>query len=174
MIGALLLLWPPLHTLYVGFTTAPINDVTTNPEDPPQFVALARRGPGMNSPLFDNLSRIHFRGESGTPAAMSCTSFGHYSWLTTEPHAVPRGCTTSNLPLVWFWRDFETVKRMGWRIVSYDEKAGRIEATATSFWFGQVTDIVLRVEPAGTKAHGWMSAPKAKAAARISAAIWRC
>jgi uncharacterized protein (DUF1499 family) len=33
--------------------------------------------------------------------------------------------------------------------VDADEKAGRIEATSTSLWFGQVSDIVIRVRPAG-------------------------
>ena len=49
-----------------------------------------------------------------------------------------------------FWRCFNTANRMGWRIVDYNEKEGRIEATATSFWFGQIADIVIRVRPAGT------------------------
>jgi hypothetical protein len=48
-----------------------------------------------------------------------------------------------------FWRCFNTAKRMGWNIVDYNEKQGRIEATATSFWFGQISDIVIRVRPAG-------------------------
>jgi hypothetical protein len=142
LIAALLFLWPPLHTVYIGFTTAPINDVTTNPEDPPQFVTLARRGPGMNSPLFDNRSQIHFRGESGNPSYI--LHLFYYDWLT-KPRALLQMTTTK-----MFWRNFEAVKRMGWRIVAYDDKAGRIEATASSFWFGQITDIVLRMEPAGT------------------------
>jgi hypothetical protein len=53
-------------------------------------------------------------------------------------------------PSKMFWRCFNTAKRMGWHIVDYSEKEGRIEATATSFWFGQVSDIVIRVRPAGT------------------------
>ena len=35
---------------------------------------------------------------------------------------------------------------MGWHIVDYSEKQGRIEATDTSFWFGQTADIVIRVQ----------------------------
>ena len=141
LIGALLLLWPPLHTLYVGVTTAPINDVSSDPDDPPQFVALAKRAPGMNSPVFDNSTKVSFRGETGTPSYILHVFY--YQWLT-HPH-VGLAVTTSK----WFWRDFETVKRMGWHIVAYDDKAGRIEATAASFWFGQITDIVLRIQPAG-------------------------
>ena len=53
-------------------------------------------------------------------------------------------------PAKMFWRCFNTAKRMGWHIVDYNEKEGRIEATATSFWFGQVSDIVIRVRAAGS------------------------
>src|SRR5256885_1008758 len=53
-------------------------------------------------------------------------------------------------PSKMFWRCFNAAKRMGWHIVDYNEKEGRIEATSTSFWFGQVSDIVIRVRPAGT------------------------
>lgn len=139
--GTLLFLWVPLHTLYTGFTTAPINDVASDTDDPPAFVALAKRGPGMNSPVFDNSSRISFQGESGTPGYILHTFY--FLWLT-RPHNGLAVTTTK-----WFWRDFEAVKNMGWTIVAYDEKAGRIEATSASFWFGQVTDIVIRVRPAG-------------------------
>jgi len=145
--GALLFLWVPLHTLYTGLTSAPVNDVTSDPEDPPAFAALAKRAPRMNSPVFDNSTQVSFRGETGTPGYILHVFY--FSWLT-KPHAA-LSATTSNLPLVWFWRDFETVKRMGWNIVAHDEKAGRIEATASSFWFGQITDIVIRVRPAGTQ-----------------------
>ena len=43
-IGALLLLYAPLHTVYQGLMAPPIHDVTTDPEDPPRFVALAGHG----------------------------------------------------------------------------------------------------------------------------------
>ncbi len=132
----------PLHTVYTGFTTAPINDVTSDPENPPQFVALAARGPGMNSPIFDDKTKVTFRDETGT-AGFILHEF-YRDWLT-KPRALLL-MTTSKM----FWRNFEAVKKMGWTIAGYDEKAGRIEATASSFWFGQVTDIVIRVQPAGT------------------------
>jgi uncharacterized protein (DUF1499 family) len=37
---------------------------------------------------------------------------------------------------------------MGWEIVAADVAAGRIEATATTPWFGFRDDIVVRVAPA--------------------------
>jgi hypothetical protein len=142
LIGSLLLLWPPLHALYAEFTTAPIADATTDPEDPPQFVALAKlRRPGMNSPSFDGQRHIAFQGKSGTVVYML-----HEAYPTlTKPTAA------FIAPSKAFWRNFETVKRMGWTLVDYNEKQGRIEAVSRSFWFDQPTDIVVRVAPAGSE-----------------------
>jgi uncharacterized protein (DUF1499 family) len=38
---------------------------------------------------------------------------------------------------------------MGWNIVAFDQKTGRIEATDTTLWFGFTDDIVVRVQSAG-------------------------
>jgi Protein of unknown function (DUF1499) len=141
LIGSIALLFPPLHTVYMGMTSPAIHDATTNPEDPPQFVALAKlRKPGMNSPAYDGNIQITFQGETNTAAYMLHT---YYAALT-KPYA---RLLTSKDKL--FWHAFETAKRKGWHIVDYSERDGRIEATAASFWFGQTSDIVIRVEQAG-------------------------
>jgi hypothetical protein len=140
LLGSLLLLYVPLHTVYQGLMAPPIHDVTTNPEEPPQFVALAKRATGANSVTFDASEMVHYRGEHNTVSYML---HEYYSKLT-YPLALIMP------PSKMFWRCFNTAKRMGWHIVDYSEKEGRIEATATSFWFGQVSDIVIRVRPAGT------------------------
>jgi hypothetical protein len=139
--GSLAFLWPPLHALYGSVTLPPVHDVTSDPDDPPQFVALAKlRQPGMNSPRFDKSRRVTFRGETGTVGYILKENYRDI----TKPHAVLLMTTAKA-----FWRNFEAVKGMGWTIVDYSEKEGRIEATAPSFWFGQVSDIVIRVEKAG-------------------------
>jgi uncharacterized protein (DUF1499 family) len=38
---------------------------------------------------------------------------------------------------------------MGWEIASADPAAGRIEAVATTFWFGFKDDVTVRVTPQG-------------------------
>jgi uncharacterized protein (DUF1499 family) len=38
---------------------------------------------------------------------------------------------------------------LGWELVAADESAGRIEAVATTFWFGFKDDIAVRVAPSG-------------------------
>jgi uncharacterized protein (DUF1499 family) len=43
----------------------------------------------------------------------------------------------------------EAARAQGWRVSAEDRAAGRIEATAQSFWYGFVDDIVIRVTPSG-------------------------
>ncbi len=138
--GSILLLYVPLHTVYRGYMAPPVQDVTTDPEDPPAFVALAGRATGADGAPFNAKAMIHYRGEYNTVSYML---HEYYSELT-KPLALLMP------PAKMFWRCFEAAKRMGWQIVAYNEKEGRIEATATSFWFGRVSDIVIRVRPAGS------------------------
>ena len=144
LIGAALLLYFPLRTVYLGMMAPPIHDVTTDPENPPQFVALAKNGAHFNGNAI-----IDYRGEHNTLSYMLHT---YYSGLTKplEP-LLPPTPTNPALPTAkMFWRCFNRAKDMGWHIVDFNEKEGRIEAEATSFWFGRVSDIVIRVRPAGT------------------------
>ena len=141
LLGSLLLLYVPLHTVYEGLLAPPIHDVTTDPEDPPPFVALAKRAdrrqicrPSMPGAMID------YRGEHNTVSYML---HEYYAELTKPLQPI---MVTGKPTAKMFWRCFNTAKRMGWRIVDYNEKQGRIEATATSFWFGQVSDIVIRVQ----------------------------
>ena len=139
LLGALILLYVPLHTAYQGWQAPPIHDVTTDPEDPPPFVALA-----ANGARFDANAMIDYRGEHNSVSYML---HEYYPELTKPltPIMMDKNPTGK-----MFWRCFNVAKRMGWRIVDFNEKQGRIEAVATSFWFGQPSDVVVRVRPAGT------------------------
>ena len=48
---------------------------------------------------------------------------------------------------VAFGRALGAARGMGWEIVAADSSAGRIEATATTAWFGFKDDVVVRVTP---------------------------
>ncbi len=48
-----------------------------------------------------------------------------------------------------FGHALDAAKAMGWAIAAADSAAGRIEATATTPWFGFKDDIVILVTPAG-------------------------
>jgi uncharacterized protein (DUF1499 family) len=52
-------------------------------------------------------------------------------------------------PAQAFARARDVARMLGWEIVGADEKAGRIEALATTRWFGFQDDIVVRVAAAG-------------------------
>jgi len=47
-------------------------------------------------------------------------------------------------------RALAAARASGWAIVAADSAAGRIEATATTAWFGFKDDVVVRVAPEGT------------------------
>ncbi len=146
LLGSLAFLYPPLSTFYYGQTMPPIHDAATDPDDPPQFVALAKlRRPGMNALAFDPQQKIHYQGEDVT---VSFALHNYKNNLLTKPQFKLMPGSASPMKTL-FWRCFETVKGLGWTIVDYNENEGRIEATATSLWFGQVSDIVIQIRPSG-------------------------
>jgi len=138
LLGSLVFLYSPLSYVYYGFAALPIHDATTDPEDPPQFVALATPTDGR---VFDAARKIAYKGEDVTVAYALHEKYP----ALTKPHA---GLLVS--PQKAYWRCFEMVKKLGWTVVDASEKDLRIEATDKSLWFGRISDIVIRVRPAGT------------------------
>ena len=53
-------------------------------------------------------------------------------------------------PAAAFDRALSVARAMGWTIVASDARTGRIEATATTAWFGFRDDVVIRVTPRGS------------------------
>jgi hypothetical protein len=95
-----------------------INDVTTDPENPPQFSPAK-----PYEPHFAELQRIGYPG------------------LRALELAVP--------PAQAFARARAAAAQLGLEIATADEAAGRIEAVATTRWFGFKDDVAIRVAPAG-------------------------
>jgi uncharacterized protein (DUF1499 family) len=52
-------------------------------------------------------------------------------------------------PNIAFERAKGAIEEMGWQIVREDPSAGRIEAVATTFWFGFKDDVLIRVSADG-------------------------
>jgi len=142
LIGALVFLYQPVSYVYAGFVSLPIHDATTDPEDPPQFAALAKL-PSANSRVFDGERHIRYKGQDVTVAYALHDKYP----LLTKPHA---GLGPQSLPDKVYWRALDMVKQLGWTIVDANDKDLRIEATDKSLWFGRVSDIVIRVRQAGT------------------------
>ncbi len=105
-----------------------IHDITTDTEKPPRFVAIL--------PL--------------RKAAENGAEYGGQNVAAQQRIFYP-DIAPLQLPIPKdqaFKRALEAARSMGWRIIHEDESEGRIEATATTFWFGFKDDIVIRVTPA--------------------------
>jgi len=120
--------WFPAHWLQTARAAAAINDVTTDTVNPPAFVAV-----------------LPLRASAPVPA-------GYPGVATAEaqrrayPDIVPLELALP--PAAAFARALDAATGLGWDVVATDAATGRIEATATTPWFGFRDDVVVRVMPA--------------------------
>lgn len=102
-----------------------IHDITTDPADPPRFVVLlSKRQTTANG------------AEYGGPeiAAQQRKAYPDIAPLELAPP-----------PPEAFNEALLAARRLGWELVASDPRAGIIEATATTFWFGFKDDVIVRV-----------------------------
>jgi uncharacterized protein (DUF1499 family) len=110
---------------------SPIHDVSTDTNNPPQFLAVmpARNAvQGGNSTTYDDKTAQKQR--------------------EIYPDITPVNLDIA--PAQAFDRALAAARGFGWEIVANDPAQGRIEATATTFWFGFKDDIVIRITPQGS------------------------
>lgn len=119
----------PWYLLQTAKGVPPIHDITTDLEDPPSFVAvLPLRAKAPNPAVY------------GGPEVAAAQRRGYPDLHPVELAATPADA---------LGRAVAAARQMGWEIVATDSAAGRIEATATTVWFGFKDDVVVRVRPAG-------------------------
>lgn len=147
LLGSVALLYFPLQYVYRGFTALPMHDATTDPEDPPQFVALAKL-PSANARAYDGRRRIPYPGPDARYRGQEVTI--DYAFHEKYPELTHRHAGLLVSPQKAFWRAHGAVQKLGWTIVDVSEKDLRIEATDKSFWFGRTSDIAIRIRKAGT------------------------
>lgn len=124
---ALAAVTPPLMWLKTARTVPRIHDITTDTEHPPVFVAilpLRREAPNP--------------AEYGGPEIAALQHAGY-------PELKPALLAVS--PAQAFENSLAVARRMGWEVVGTEPQEGRIEATATTFWFGFKDDVVIRIAP---------------------------
>ena len=142
VLGAIALLWPrsrargiaaPAFALILGLAVLyvplqfqsqaravpPINDITTDTDDPPRYMTTARTYPGAD---FARAQRAAY------------------------PDIAP--LTLPMAPREAFAHALAAAEAMGWEVVGRDPAAGTIEAVDTTKWFGFRDDIAIRVRPA--------------------------
>ena len=101
-----------------------IHNVTTAPDNPPQFMAAQKqRGSGAN-PLAYTPELAEIQREA-YPELQTLTS----ELSGKEAHQIA----------------FAVAKNLGWDVYYNDPKQGQIEAVATTRWFGFKDDIVIRI-----------------------------
>jgi uncharacterized protein (DUF1499 family) len=111
----------------MGPPAPPIHDITTDTQDPPQYVAaVALRADAPNT--------TEYGGER-----VAAQQRAAYPDLQPVILNVP--------PPQAFDRALAAVNEMGWDLVDANATAGRIEATDTTFWFGFKDDVAIRVRP---------------------------
>ncbi len=108
-----------------------IHDITTNPDDPPEFVVLAsdEHNPGRD------LTYPH--GGPEVPAQQ------RVGYPDLEPIRV------SSPPEQTLESVAAAASDLGWEVIARDDASGRLEATDTTGVFRFVDDIVVRVRPDG-------------------------
>ncbi len=118
---------PPLMLLHKAKSVPAIHDITTDPFDPPNFVALLpMRMTQPNGAAYGGIG-IAAQQQKGYPDIKSLVLKGTPAETVQKAIDAARAC--------------------GWEIVASDAPTGRIEATDTSSWFGFKDDIVVRVRP---------------------------
>lgn len=120
----------PYSQLQKARSLPPIHDITTDVVEPPPFVAVLPLRAGASNKAEYGGEEIAAKQKAGYPDIQPL----HLDAAPAE--AFPKALAAA--------------KAMGWEIVAENAGEGRIEATATTFWFGFKDDVVLRLRPDGT------------------------
>jgi uncharacterized protein (DUF1499 family) len=126
---SLLVLAVPLRLRQAAKGVPPIHDISTDTDDPPLFDAV-----------------LPLRANAANPA-----TYGGPDVAAQQHRAYPdvSPVVLAVMPQAAFDEALGAARDMGWEIVASDPAAGRIEATATTLWFGFKDDVVVRIRPEG-------------------------
>ena len=126
---ALVAVAPPLILLGQAKAVPPIHDITTDVADPPAFVAL-----------------LEVRDKSPNGAA-----YGGPAIAAQQQKAYPevKPLVIAAPPREAMQKALDAARSMGWEVRASDTASGRLEATATTAWFGFKDDVVVRIRPEG-------------------------
>lgn len=104
-----------------------IHDITTDTENPPQFVAI-----------------VPLRQDAPNPLEYAGAEIADQ-----QKHAYPdiQPLLVTMAPADVFDIALATARDLGWEIVATEQAENRIEATDTTFWFGFKDDVIIRITP---------------------------
>lgn len=119
--------WVPWNGLQTVRALPYIHDITTDTVNPPEFVAvLPLRADAPNPPEY---------------AGEEVAAQQREAYPDIQPLRLPIAAGQA------FDRALDTARQAGWEIAAAVPEEGRIEATATTFWFGFEDDVVIRITP---------------------------
>ena len=118
--------WVPWSGYRTVMSLPFIHDITTDTENPPEFVAVAPLRADAPNP-------VAYPG-----AEVAAQQREAYPDIHTLEYKQSAEAT--------FDRALQVSEDLGWDIVAAESGEGRIEATATTFWFGFKDDVVIRIE----------------------------
>lgn len=120
--------WVPFSGVQKARSLPFIHDISTDTQNPPQFVAVVPlRADAPNPPQYPG-EEVAAQQREGYPD------------IDTLTLAMPVAQA--------FERALEVAQGLGWEIIAAEAAEGRIEATDTTFWFGFKDDVVIRIEDA--------------------------
>jgi uncharacterized protein (DUF1499 family) len=149
------LLIPAAGIGYAGYvqqraaTIPPIHDISTNLADPPAFSAAVVAARAQTRCVNDlDFATKRVGGNSDPTCVMAGGEPGPLAIdLHRQGYSDIAPIVTPLEPAAAYARALTVAEAQGWAIGTRDEAGGVIEATATSFWFGFVDDIAIRVRP---------------------------
>jgi uncharacterized protein (DUF1499 family) len=121
----------PYRQLLLSQRLPAIHDITTDINNPPAYVAIARVRTSTQNPV---------------------TYDPEVSELQRRAYPDIRPLVLAHTTDAVFAASMQVLEELGWRIAEANAEQGRIEATVTSRWFGLRDDVVIRLTPgtAGT------------------------
>jgi uncharacterized protein (DUF1499 family) len=128
-VAGLIAFYIPYNQSQTARSVPPIHDISTDLVDPPVFVAIAPLRAGAPNPVENAGVETAAQQRAAYPDIQSMR-------FDTDAMTIFRAAE-------------HTVEKMGWDLVATDANAGRIEATATTRWFGFKDDVVIRIRSQG-------------------------
>jgi uncharacterized protein (DUF1499 family) len=116
----------------IARSVPPIHDITTDLGNPPAFEAI-----------------LPLRADASNPAEYGGPEVAAQQ-RAAYPDIAPLFLDASTATA--FSRSLDAARGMGWEIVTADSARGRIEAVATTRWFGFKDDVVVRIAQDGIRA----------------------
>lgn len=120
----------PYRQSQIAQSVPPIHDITTDTANPPAFVdVVPLRENAPNPPEYSGEETARLQQEA-YPELTTLSYEAGYDQVFEAANAV--------------------AEEMGWELVASVPEEGRIEATATTRWFGFRDDVVIRVDDSGS------------------------